>query len=62
MNLYDAINEAESDITTQISTFVSDFAPVPSVDDSLKIALDILSLGFSLAMSPMWNSCKHTHT
>ncbi|KFY89077.1 hypothetical protein V500_05953 [Pseudogymnoascus sp. VKM F-4518 (FW-2643)] len=60
LNLYDAIGRVESQITTQISDFVSDFAPVPSIDASLKIALDIVSLGFSLAVSPMWNSWLKT--
>ncbi|OBT85922.1 hypothetical protein VE02_04509 [Pseudogymnoascus sp. 03VT05] len=38
LNLYDAITRVEAHILTQISDFVSDFAPVPTIDDSLKIA------------------------
>ncbi|WKT51246.1 hypothetical protein QSH57_016216 [Fusarium oxysporum f. sp. vasinfectum] len=48
---YFAINSMES-----IYRVSSTFAPIKSSDFSVKLLLDIIGLGFSLAVSPMWNS------
>ena len=55
-NMYDAISKAESAVTTQMGGFASTFAPIEDGSEGLKLALDLLGLGFAMFMSPMWNS------
>lgn len=51
----------ETQFNTDVAQFTNDFAPVPSKSNSLKIAIDILTMAFGLAMPPFWNSCKKLH-
>ncbi len=36
--------------------FASTFAPIENESEGLKLALDLLGLGFAMFASPMWNS------
>ncbi|SCV50154.1 uncharacterized protein FFFS_09366 [Fusarium fujikuroi] len=55
-NFWDALDRAQNDINAQVGELSSTFAPIKSSDFSVKLLLDIIGLGFSLAVSPMWNS------
>ncbi|KAJ0152877.1 Berberine bridge enzyme-like 21 [Fusarium oxysporum f. sp. albedinis] len=55
-NFWDALDRAQNDINAQVGEVSSTFAPIKSSDFSVKLLLDIIGLGFSLAVSPMWNS------
>lgn len=41
-----------------MGTFAKTFAPIEDMSDGLKLALDLIGLGFALAFSPVWNSGK----
>ncbi|KAF4500771.1 Glucan endo-1,3-alpha-glucosidase agn1 [Fusarium agapanthi] len=53
---HDALDRAQNDINAQVGELSSTFAPIKSSDFSVKLLLDIIGLGFSLAVSPMCNS------
>jgi hypothetical protein len=57
-NFYHALQYAESDMQTRIGDFSSTFSPVFNQDQALKLALDILGLGFAMFAAPTWNSCS----
>ena len=38
--------------------FGETFAPIEDMSAGLKLALDLIGLGFALAFSPVWNSGK----
>lgn len=53
-NLYDAVRTAHDHFS--MGTFSDTFAPIDADDSAAKIVLDVLSMAFSVAVSPMWNS------
>lgn len=61
MGINSAITAGSNAVSEQLSDMLGTFAPLKeeglSVDN---IILDIISLGFSLSMSPMWNKGKST--
>ncbi|KAK9369874.1 hypothetical protein V1509DRAFT_638557 [Lipomyces kononenkoae] len=59
-NFYSAIGDSRNNIDGDIGLLASTFAPIPQQSFSTKLALDILSLGFALALSPLWNSYLKT--
>ena len=42
--------------------FGQTFAPIEDMSEGLKLALDLVGLGFALAFSPVWNSGKPQDT
>lgn len=58
INVYTALADAESDMSTQIGKFSSTFAKVEDQSTADKIILGCIGLVFALAASPAWNSCK----
>ncbi|CAG7935585.1 hypothetical protein DTO013E5_9501 [Penicillium roqueforti] len=63
LGINSAITAGSNAVSEQLSDMLGTFAPLKeeglSVDN---IILDIISLGFSLSMSPMWNKGKSTYT
>lgn len=55
-NFWDSMDRAQNDVNLDIAAMSSTFAPIPKESIDIKLALDILGLGFALAASPMWNS------
>ena len=39
-----------------MGNFSTTFAPIEDLSAGLKLALDLIGLGFALAFSPVWNS------
>ena len=57
-NFYDAMSKAETSVSASMSKFASTFAPIDDMSAGLKLALDLVGLGFALVAAPMWNSGK----
>ncbi|KAG8530286.1 uncharacterized protein KY384_004788 [Bacidia gigantensis] len=55
-NIYDAVYKAQDYVTTQIAGFSETFAPIKQPTDALKVILDIVGLGFAVALAPVWNA------
>ncbi len=52
------MSKAETSVTTTMGKFASTFAPINDMSAGLKLALDLVGLGFALAAAPVWNSGK----
>jgi hypothetical protein len=57
---YHALQNAQSSMTTKIGAFSGTFAPIWSTDKSLKLALDLVGLGFAMVAAPTWNKCTYS--
>ncbi len=57
-NFYDAMSKAETAVTTPMGKFASTFAPIDDMSAGLKLALDLVGLGFAMVAAPVWNSGK----
>ena len=55
-NFYDSMSKAETSVTASLGKFASTFAPIDDMSAGLRLALDLVSLGFALAAAPVWNS------
>ena len=55
-DIFDAISKAEGQISTDMGGFAATFAPIEDESEGLKLALDLIGLGFAMFASPMWNS------
>ncbi|KAF7558240.1 hypothetical protein G7Z17_g159 [Cylindrodendrum hubeiense] len=54
-NFFDAFTTAEADMTTSIGTFSSTFAQIEDVQAEIDMILNVLGLGYALAVAPVWN-------
>ena len=54
--MYNATSIAEGYINTQMDDISGTVAPIEDESESLRLALDLLGLGFALFDSPIWNS------
>ncbi|PQE05711.1 FG-GAP repeat domain-containing protein [Rutstroemia sp. NJR-2017a BVV2] len=55
MNFYNALFETETNMTTIMSSFASNFAPIKDTSTIAKQIIDFAGLGFGLVVSPVWN-------
>ena len=53
---YNAMSKAKFSVTTKLGTFASAFTPIDDTAAGLKLARDLVGLGFTLAAAPIWNS------
>jgi hypothetical protein len=56
INFYTIINDVQAGIVTSITKIADTFAPIPTESFGLKLALDLVSLGYALVAAPVWNS------
>lgn len=54
VNFYDALNNAETHITPNIGSFSGVFAPIDDSSKVLKTIVSFISLGFGIALGPVW--------
>ncbi len=59
-NFYDAMSKAETSVTATIGRFAGTFAPTSDMSAQMKLASDLVGLGFALVAAPLWNSGKST--
>jgi len=55
-DIFDAISKAQGQVLSDMGGFAKTFAPILDDSAQVKLALDLIGLGFALFASPLWNS------